>query len=722
MAIKITKQLATMEDLAIGTGTVVQERNGVPLTLTKIDFVPKSEVVIRVISVADMKALSALSGAAILTLGYYSASDGGHGIYDILEENEANNIGKTSDGAVNHTLDNGNIAVLRVNGKTVLAGQAGIFGTETTYASTNTYKTTTYNVVKWTNNNDVSQQVAAILNLGYNINFQAGNYYFGSPADFVANNSIVYSDSGAAIIGDGFRVKGASDGFEMYGLTFLGLFVNPIPPLPLTTNASYENDPNYTWYLDYAEIGFGTNALGSTQMSIIEFSNISMHDCFVAGRSSGMAFSATTSGINKNIKFFNNTTNGIWQHGCGVRYCDRILVTNNIFHRHFVGMAYNHSGYSVDALVSGNIGTKLPQFFKSVYSDESTVSNLKVTNNYFSTWEAGEENHLSSIMFELSGTENTVTDNYFEFNASLSENSNYAADVLILSDGSYNVIQQNNIKINSLVGLNKLLQQSGGVEDYTTLFLNNTINIPTGVLPTLLRFSRSSDDYRNMKEINVSDNTVVGKVGNFIQLIKGSTSTPSTIKKLHISNNSLSGKTLISMHSLNGLSFDVLTISGNIAENIGSGVSGVSFIRLIGGNYNKTLNIFDNLIKLGVGITEDSDIVELKPSRVSTGTATLSGNVFTTNKEVLNTFSWDPGTGLELPVTVVNNIFELVGSIVDSRVGIFAIDSDQYVSGNNTILNRSESGNTFFERTKADSATLVVSPPVVLGDYSRVVT
>jgi len=44
MTIKITKQLATVEDLAIGTGTVVQERNGVQLTLTKIDLITRTEL------------------------------------------------------------------------------------------------------------------------------------------------------------------------------------------------------------------------------------------------------------------------------------------------------------------------------------------------------------------------------------------------------------------------------------------------------------------------------------------------------------------------------------------------------------------------------------------------------------------------------------------------------------------------------------------------------
>ena len=79
MTIKITKQLATMEDLAIGTGTVVQERNGVPLTLTKIDFVPKSEVVIRVTSIAAMEAYSA-------PVGYiFSLNAGGRsGVFDVI--------------------------------------------------------------------------------------------------------------------------------------------------------------------------------------------------------------------------------------------------------------------------------------------------------------------------------------------------------------------------------------------------------------------------------------------------------------------------------------------------------------------------------------------------------------------------------------------------------------------------------------------------------------
>jgi len=76
MTIKITKQLATMEDLAIGTGTVVQERNGVPLTLTKIDF---NSRVIRVTSIAAMEAYSA-------PVGYvFSLNAGGRsGTFDVV--------------------------------------------------------------------------------------------------------------------------------------------------------------------------------------------------------------------------------------------------------------------------------------------------------------------------------------------------------------------------------------------------------------------------------------------------------------------------------------------------------------------------------------------------------------------------------------------------------------------------------------------------------------
>jgi len=76
MTIKITKQLATMEDLAIGTGTVVQERNGIPLTLNKIDF---NSRVIRATSVAEIGAYSA-------PVGYvFSLNAGGRsGDFDVV--------------------------------------------------------------------------------------------------------------------------------------------------------------------------------------------------------------------------------------------------------------------------------------------------------------------------------------------------------------------------------------------------------------------------------------------------------------------------------------------------------------------------------------------------------------------------------------------------------------------------------------------------------------
>ena len=78
MTIKITKQLATMEDLAIGTGTVVQERNGVPLTLTKIDFTAT------VSNVAEMQERQTVVGIVIQTLGYYSEGDGGGNTYEVV--------------------------------------------------------------------------------------------------------------------------------------------------------------------------------------------------------------------------------------------------------------------------------------------------------------------------------------------------------------------------------------------------------------------------------------------------------------------------------------------------------------------------------------------------------------------------------------------------------------------------------------------------------------
>jgi len=106
MTIKITKQLATIEDLAIGVGSVVQERNGVPLTLTKIDLITKAKlasentgegaslvsmeggptvedaVLDRVISVTSIAAIEAYSAP----VGYvFSLNAGGRsGVFDVI--------------------------------------------------------------------------------------------------------------------------------------------------------------------------------------------------------------------------------------------------------------------------------------------------------------------------------------------------------------------------------------------------------------------------------------------------------------------------------------------------------------------------------------------------------------------------------------------------------------------------------------------------------------
>ena len=96
MTIKITKQLATMEDLAIGTGTVVQERNGVPLTLTEINFSNIKP------SIVSMQAMQATVGTIIQTLRYYSNRDGGGNIYQVV----AGGTG-TADGGSFIDLNNG---------------------------------------------------------------------------------------------------------------------------------------------------------------------------------------------------------------------------------------------------------------------------------------------------------------------------------------------------------------------------------------------------------------------------------------------------------------------------------------------------------------------------------------------------------------------------------------------------------------------------------------
>jgi len=141
MTIKISKQLATMQDLAIGSGQVVQRRNGVDLTLDKIDLITASKLasenagegaalvsmeggptvevavldrVIRVTNIAAMQALTVPVGTAVQTLGFSSAGDGGGSLYRIVATSAA-----VTDTVLLVLLTNGNRASL-INGTIII--------------------------------------------------------------------------------------------------------------------------------------------------------------------------------------------------------------------------------------------------------------------------------------------------------------------------------------------------------------------------------------------------------------------------------------------------------------------------------------------------------------------------------------------------------------------------------------------------------------------------
>jgi len=109
MTTNIQKQLAAVQDLSLGTGTEIQRRNGVDITVDRIsiDFVFDT--------VAQMKAATDIVTAAGLTVrtkGYYEAGDGGHADYYIKT---AAAFGGVPDELGNHTLANGNIAALQTS-------------------------------------------------------------------------------------------------------------------------------------------------------------------------------------------------------------------------------------------------------------------------------------------------------------------------------------------------------------------------------------------------------------------------------------------------------------------------------------------------------------------------------------------------------------------------------------------------------------------------------
>jgi len=147
MTIKITKQLATVEDLAIGTGTVIQERNGVPLTLTKIDLITASKLasenvgegaalvsmqggptvevavlnrVIRVTSIAAIESYSAPVGHV------FSLNSGGRsGVFDVISGDFSTELAADTENGIYIALSdnptaNTKVAKRRFNGAVLI--------------------------------------------------------------------------------------------------------------------------------------------------------------------------------------------------------------------------------------------------------------------------------------------------------------------------------------------------------------------------------------------------------------------------------------------------------------------------------------------------------------------------------------------------------------------------------------------------------------------------
>lgn len=86
------------------------------------------EVTANVDTVADLQAASFDDGLFYGTHGYYSVADGGGGLYYIKTSAQASSDGDIVDEYVNHTLANGNIAVLQLENDEIHYKQAGIRG------------------------------------------------------------------------------------------------------------------------------------------------------------------------------------------------------------------------------------------------------------------------------------------------------------------------------------------------------------------------------------------------------------------------------------------------------------------------------------------------------------------------------------------------------------------------------------------------------------------
>jgi hypothetical protein len=390
-------------------------------------------------SVSDMKTSNNLkNGYAIHTLGYYLPNDGGGAKYYISDI--------IPDGKYVENLSNGLYAVLIIDD----AANVKWFGAKAdavlvpnTFTVKNSSGVTIYTINGkiWsgTDNATFIQTASSYSNTLY---FPTGNYYVTNYASFdIAKQDVtIFGDdkNSSLIVGRfNFLLDNGAKGVTFRKLGFCGYGDILDPPTQAANTGYFPNANDSTTTFgdgNFFYIGY-TN---TTPIKIVDqitsdgnVSDILIEDCYCQmfkqffGRE--LKPSQEPGGVTyynaKNLTMRNCVTDHLVWHGAVPYRSKNVIVENNLFQNHFLGMALDFSNQT-NGWFRNNVCLKVSSFCKRgdyLYAD----------NNYFESWAESDLGADEGYLMIADSLGFHVTNNIFKLNKnfsqfiSISSNCNY---------------------------------------------------------------------------------------------------------------------------------------------------------------------------------------------------------------------------------------------------------------------------------------------------------
>ena len=596
-----------------------------------------------------------------------------------------------AEGILYFRLDNGLYAELS-DRSYASTNQAGIFGDETEYQTTHTYKNTTYQVTKFTKEKSVSSSLEVLINNVTTTEIDDGNYYLGNLVRINNSHKRINSNSkytnnlihNAIVVADGVSdVKFCSVGFT-------GEIIDPPVPLPITSNPGLQLDPGYVWFQDYALLGYGEAAVQAEANTSENIGSIEFSNCRLIGRANGYAMDQSTVNRLRNVFQYNEVTN-IWYHGVGTRTCESSLVENNVFTKTQVGLAYDSSTGSKNSQFLNNVGKELSGFFKAESLAGFANETFTATGNNMSSASAG--NQLSQYICRLTGTYCNVYNNDFNW---FDDKSNVSAGLVSLSAGQNN-FKNNRILISASVAPVAVFTALPYHEEGFTFFNvdvdDNTIESNV-ILPVILNI-RNTGAVSTSDHMKFTDNKIHG---SFLVGVTSELTYPLTIGVLSVTNNKTTGGDFLKILS-GALTTTDIEVNNNNHKFDRSG----TLVNLQHGEISNDASVIGNVAGHKFGFSgsdvDPTSFVECRVANFGTDLL-LQKNVI----EVSNTLAIITNE-LPLRVSITNNDWTLTGTSSNSNK-LYYPSVTQYLSAGNTLLNRSgtpvvETVGTFNSERKA---------------------